>query len=380
MISFVLSKIVQLLKSISENMTGCLKWKIAGCQRLWFPNVEAVQSKACSWANRICNHIIIVVWEIWYANCGIQLTRSLTFPGAHSVPSTGGPFLVLQKYWLSGWLHHSCLHGSYVRNWRRRERERWRWSHISSKCNNVQAAWVYIHKIRAKYLQRCTSYNPHRNQSGTAHPSSSLSREALWVWAISARTDHPEDSRTNWKKHSGLGKVLSMITQKTQILSQFTLVLQYFLLLDAKEDLLQNVLIGTETCIISQILSWDVQMITADQILTGCIDWAPVCCSGTSDIGETRPGRAEPWCCPCWSHLNSGSPDRHAPYPAWNIEHNHQNTAQYNHTECPVRFVSMNQFIPTHWFLPVQHFIFVLRWNINSTYCKCCCSCFISWI
>lgn len=35
-----------------------------------------------------------------------------TFPGAHSVPSTGGPFLVLQKYWLSGWLHHNCLQGS----------------------------------------------------------------------------------------------------------------------------------------------------------------------------------------------------------------------------------------------------------------------------
>lgn len=41
----------------------------------------------------------------------------LTFPGAHSVPSSGGPFLVLQKYGLSGWLHHNCLHGSKVRNW-----------------------------------------------------------------------------------------------------------------------------------------------------------------------------------------------------------------------------------------------------------------------
>lgn len=42
-----------------------------------------------------------------------------TFPGAHSVPSSGGPFLVLQKYGLSGWLHHSCLQGSKVRNWKR---------------------------------------------------------------------------------------------------------------------------------------------------------------------------------------------------------------------------------------------------------------------
>ena len=47
----------------------------------------------------------------------------LTFPGEHSVPSRGGPFLVLQKYGLSGWLHHSCLHGSKVRNckgWRKK--------------------------------------------------------------------------------------------------------------------------------------------------------------------------------------------------------------------------------------------------------------------
>lgn len=39
-----------------------------------------------------------------------------TLPGAHSVPSSGGPFLVLQKYGLSGWLHHSCLQGSKVLN------------------------------------------------------------------------------------------------------------------------------------------------------------------------------------------------------------------------------------------------------------------------
>lgn len=39
-----------------------------------------------------------------------------TWPGAHSVPSRGGPFLVLQKYGLSGWLHHSCLQGSKVWN------------------------------------------------------------------------------------------------------------------------------------------------------------------------------------------------------------------------------------------------------------------------
>lgn len=56
-------------------------------------------------------------------------------------------------------------------------------------------------------LRRCTSYTPHRNQSGTAHPWSNLSREALWVWAISAQMDHPEDSRMSWKKYRGLGKV-----------------------------------------------------------------------------------------------------------------------------------------------------------------------------
>lgn len=38
-----------------------------------------------------------------------------TFPFPHMVPSMGGPFLVLQKKGLSGWLHHSCLHGSNVR-------------------------------------------------------------------------------------------------------------------------------------------------------------------------------------------------------------------------------------------------------------------------
>lgn len=43
-------------------------------------------------------------------------TQAGTLPGAHSVPSNGGPFLVLQKYGLSGWLHHSCLHGSKVLN------------------------------------------------------------------------------------------------------------------------------------------------------------------------------------------------------------------------------------------------------------------------
>lgn len=126
-------------------------------------------------------------------------------------------------------------------------------------------------------------------------------------------------------------------------------------MLDAKVDLLHNVLILHH--LPNPLLRCTEDHCRyEDQILTGCIDWAPVCCSGTSGIGETRPGRAEPWCCPYWSHLNSGSPDRHAPYPAWNIQHNHQNTAQYNHAECPVRFVSMNQFIPTHWFFPVQHF------------------------
>lgn len=39
----------------------------------------------------------------------------ITLPFPHMVPSMGGPFLVLQKKGLSGWLHHSCLHGSNVR-------------------------------------------------------------------------------------------------------------------------------------------------------------------------------------------------------------------------------------------------------------------------
>ena len=46
----------------------------------------------------------------------LQPQPTVTLPGAHSVPSSGGPFLVLQKYGLSGWLHHSCLQASKVLN------------------------------------------------------------------------------------------------------------------------------------------------------------------------------------------------------------------------------------------------------------------------
>ena len=46
----------------------------------------------------------------------LQPQPTATLPGAHSVPSSGGPFLVLQKYGLSGWLHHSCLQASKVLN------------------------------------------------------------------------------------------------------------------------------------------------------------------------------------------------------------------------------------------------------------------------
>lgn len=46
---------------------------------------------------------------------------------------------------------------------------------------------------------------------------------------------------------------------------------------------------------------------------TECIDWAPVCCSVTSDSDGKLLELAEPWCCPCWSHQRSGCPGRHAP-------------------------------------------------------------------
>lgn len=53
---------------------------------------------------------------VFYRNVILALCMN-TFPFPHIVPSMGGPFLVLQKKGLSGWLHHSCLHGSNVRYW-----------------------------------------------------------------------------------------------------------------------------------------------------------------------------------------------------------------------------------------------------------------------
>ena len=58
-----------------------------------------------------------------WKTCSARL-RTNTFPSPHMVPSMGGPFLVLQKNGLSGWLHHSCLHGSKVRYCVREQRRR----------------------------------------------------------------------------------------------------------------------------------------------------------------------------------------------------------------------------------------------------------------
>lgn len=55
------------------------------------------------------------VWPIVPSTLADKLHMKNTFPFPHMVPSMGGPFLVLQKKGLSGWLHHSCLHGSNVR-------------------------------------------------------------------------------------------------------------------------------------------------------------------------------------------------------------------------------------------------------------------------
>lgn len=55
------------------------------------------------------------VWEIVPSMFSDKSHMRNTFPFPHMVPSMGGPFLVLQKKGLSGWLHHSCLHGSKVR-------------------------------------------------------------------------------------------------------------------------------------------------------------------------------------------------------------------------------------------------------------------------
>ena len=59
-----------------------------------------------------CCHQTILSSDIMYVEVQWCI---ITFPFPHMVPSMGGPFLVLQKKGLSGWLHHSCLHGSNVR-------------------------------------------------------------------------------------------------------------------------------------------------------------------------------------------------------------------------------------------------------------------------
>lgn len=58
--------------------------------------------------------VVCAVWTIVPSEIG-QIHMRTTFPFPHVVPSMGGPFLVLQKKGFSGWLHHSCLHGSNVR-------------------------------------------------------------------------------------------------------------------------------------------------------------------------------------------------------------------------------------------------------------------------
>lgn len=249
------------------------------------------------------------------------------------------------------------------------ERERWRWSHISSKCNNVHL----ILQVKLLEFESIFTKSELNTYSGAHLITHTEIKAALLIHGVV----YPGKLREFGPFQ------LERIIQKTVVRAERnTAVWGRFYQCIAQKLRPKIVSIHSHAVVLFSVgckrrfaaecfkRDWDLHHLPnpllrctedhcryEDQILTGCIDWAPVCCSGTSGIGETRPGRAEPWCCPYWSHLNSGSPDRHAPYPAWNIQHNHQNTAQYNHTECPVRFVSMNHFILTHWFFPVQHFI-----------------------
>ena len=49
------------------------------------------------------------------------------------------------------------------------------------------------------------------------------------------------------------------------------------------------------------------------EVITGCIDSVPVCCSVTSGSGGRLPAPGEPLCSPCWSHQRIDSPGRHVP-------------------------------------------------------------------
>lgn len=146
----------------------------------------------------------------------------------------------------------------------------------------------YISWGHKGYLQQCTFYNQHQNQSGTVHPLNNLFQGAQEAWATYVQRDHPASSHRSWgsnKNNKDINVICNARSGADHIWKE-------------KEQInLHN------SC--------------AKSKHTGCICWAPACCNVTSDSGEKLLGQVVPWCYPCWSHQHNDSLGHHAPYPTW---------------------------------------------------------------
>lgn len=145
---------------------------------------------------------------------------------------------------------------------------------------------LFLTRCQASYLQRCTFYNRRQNQSGTARPWSNLSQGVPAASATCAQRDHPAGSHRSWGKK-----------KKKKRVNQSQL----------------HLMICTHTPLKLNPFADERERQGLRTQRTECIDWAPVCCSVTSDSDGKLLELAEPWCCPCWSHQRSGCPGRHAP-------------------------------------------------------------------
>lgn len=158
------------------------------------------------------------------------------------------------------------------------------------------------HYTAMKDLLQCTFYNQRQNQSGTARPLNNLFQGAREAWATCVQRDHPADSRTSW----GIGKNNNVVN-----------VTPYLTFWIKSSETWQNVNWNVNngkhyTSMERRENMRNYEM--GERRRTGCIDWAPACCSVTSDSDGKLLGQVVPWCCPYWSHQHIDCPGRRAPF------------------------------------------------------------------
>lgn len=136
----------------------------------------------------------------------------------HSVPSTGGPFLVLQNIGLSSWLHHSVLHTSKFLNcWCGDRTVTWKLNSRTIYAINLFIVFYRLlldkddmtHKKTCIYILQCIVCIQHRNQIDIDHPSSIIHPDILALDPSPVYEGRQGGSHIYWIKHTK--RILMMI-------------------------------------------------------------------------------------------------------------------------------------------------------------------------